>query len=208
MMFYVDLNTWERREMFEFFSSYELPRFNLVFDLDVTKLVHDTKQAHRSFYLSLMHLIVLEMNTIENFQYRIDEQGVLLSPITHVSFTDRMSDEKRFKMVPSEFLNDRDAFISRAKETSRLQGDTFFVPNAEKILTTVYVTSFPWGKFSGFTHATKLGPKDSVPRISWSQFVDIGDKKILSLSIEVHHALVDGYHVGLLLKQIQDALNR
>jgi chloramphenicol O-acetyltransferase type A len=70
------------------------------------------------------------------------------------------------------------------------------------------VTSFPWGKFSGFTHATKLGPKDSVPRVSWSQFVEDGDKKILSLSIEVHHTLVDGYHVGMLLKQIQDVLNR
>ena len=86
--------------------------------------------------------------------------------------------------------------------------DTFFVPNAETMLTTVYVTSFPWWKFSGFTHATKLGPKDSVPRVSWSQFVEDGDKKILSLSIEVHHALVDGYHVGMLLKQIQDVLNR
>ena len=194
--------------MFEFFSSYELPRFNLVFDLDVTKLAYETKQSHRSFYLSLMHIIVLEMNAIENFQYRIDEEGVILSPITHVSFTDKMSDGKRFKMVPSQFLNDRDAFITRAQETSRAQGDTFFVPSAKTILTTVYVTSFPWGKFLGFTHATKLGPKDSVPRISWSQFVDVGHKKMLTISIEVHHALVDGYHVGLLLKQIQDALNR
>ena len=194
--------------MYAFFSSYELPRFNLVFDLDVTKLVYETKQSQQSFYLSLMHIIVLEMNTIENFQYRIDDKGVILSPTTHVSFTDKMIDCKRFKMVPSEFLNDRDAFITRAKETSRLQGDTFFVPNAETMLTTVYVTSFPWGKFSGFTHATKLGPKDSVPRVSWSQFVEDGDKKILSLSIEVHHALVDGYHVGMLLKQIQDVLNR
>ena len=194
--------------MFEFFSSYELPRFNLIFDLDVTKLVNETKQGHQSFYLSLMHLIVIEMNTIENFQYRIDDQGVMRSPITHVSFTDKMSDGKRFKMVPCPLLNERDAFISLAKETSRLQGDTFFVPKAETILSTVYVTSFPWGKFSGFTHATKLGPKDSVPRMSWSQYVDDGHKKILSLSIEVHHALIDGYHVGLLLKQIQDKLNR
>ena len=207
-MKYVDLNTWDRRDMYVFFSSYELPRFNLVFDLDVTKLVYETKQSQQSFYLSLMHIIVLEMNTIENFQYRIDDKGVILSPTTHVSFTDKMSDGKRFKMVPSEFLNDRDAFITRAKETSQRQGDVFFIPSAETMLTTVYVTSFPWGKYTGFTHATKLGPKDSVPRVSWSQFVEDGDKKILSLSIEVHHALVDGYHVGMLLKQIQDVLNR
>lgn len=193
--------------MFEFFSTYELPRFNLVFDLDVTKLVYKAKQSHQSFYLSLMHIIVLEMNSIENFQYRIDDHGVILSPITHVSFTDRMSDGKRFKMVPCPFTNDRDAFINLAKKTSNEQGDIFFVASAEKIVSTVYVTSFPWGKFTAFTHATKLGPKDSVPRISWSQFIDVGDRKILSLSIEVHHALVDGYHVGLLLKQIQHVLN-
>jgi chloramphenicol O-acetyltransferase type A len=207
-MHYINLETWERKAMFDFFSNYDLPRFNLTFDLDVTQFVNLVKQKKQSFYLSFMHLVVLEMNSIANFQYRINDQSVFIHTIDHVSFTDMMTNGKQFKMVTCEFFNDRETFIKSAKKASFKQGDTFFVPTSETILTTVYVTSFPWGKFLGFTHATKLGPKDSVPRVSWSQFVDVGHKKILTISIEVHHALVDGYHVGLLLKQIQDALNR
>lgn len=206
-MHYINIETWERKDMLAFFSTYELPRFNLTFSLDVTLFYQHVKARQQSFYLSLMHCLVSQMNRIENFQYRMDEKGVYLKPIDHVSFTDKMQDGKRFKMVSTPFLEDRDAFIKLAQETSLKQGDIFFNPNAERELSTVYVTSFPWGKFLGFTHATKLGPKDSVPRLSWSQFVVESDKKILTVSIEVHHAFVDGYHVGLWLQYVQQELN-
>jgi chloramphenicol O-acetyltransferase type A len=43
--------------------------------------------------------------------------------------------------------------------------------------------------------------------VSWSQFVEENGKKILNLSVEVHHGLVDGYHLGLLINQLQKTLN-
>jgi chloramphenicol O-acetyltransferase type A len=178
----------------------------MTFDLDVTRLVSLVKQEQTSFYLSLMHHVIMSMNTIENFQYRIDSKGVFLQPIEYVSFTDKR-DEDLFKMVFCPFDDDRVKFIEQAKATSSLQGNTFFVPSSELILNTVYVTSFPWRKFNHFSHATLLGPQDSVPRVSWSRYEEQQGRLLLTLSIEVHHGLVDGVHVAHLLDEIERRIN-
>lgn len=206
MKTYINVQAWRRREAFDFFSTYELPRFNMTFDVDVTALIRKVKAEQTSFYLSFMHLVVSAMNTIENFQYRIDEQGVFLQPIEFVSFTDKREGDL-FKMVFCPFHIDRSFFIQIAKEKSLLQGDTFFVPNSVTTLNTVYVTSFPWRKFNHFNHATLLGPKDSVPRVSWSRYEEKEGRFLLTLSIEVHHGLVDGFHVAKLLDEIERRVN-
>ena len=206
MRHYIDFQTWKRTESFQFFSAYELPRFNMTFDVDVTLLVRRVKAEQTSFYLSFMHLVIVSMNKIENFQYRIDEQGVFLEPIEFVSFTDKREGDL-FKMVFCPFHNDRSSFIQEAKEKSLLQGDTFFVPNSVATLNTVYVTSFPWRKFNHFSHATLLGSKDSVPRVSWSRYEEKDGRFLLTLSIEVHHGLVDGVHVAKLLDEIEHRIN-
>jgi len=49
---YIELNTWKRKDHFSFFSQYEIPRFNMTFDLDVTKLYQWAKNENVSFYLA------------------------------------------------------------------------------------------------------------------------------------------------------------
>jgi chloramphenicol O-acetyltransferase type A len=204
---YIELNTWKRKDHFSFFSQYEIPRFNMTFDLDVTKLYQWAKNENVSFYLALMHHVIQSLNQVENFQYRIDEKGVFLEPIRYVSFTDKRASDDLFKMVFCEVDDDCLTFINHAKKTSEKQGDIFFVPASEAVLNTIYVTSFPWRRFHHFSHATLLGPKDSVPRISWSQFETIEDRKILTLSVEVHHGLVDGVHVAQWLTLLENRFN-
>lgn len=205
---YLDLQTWPRAQHYEFFKSFEIPRFNMTFPLDIDKFYQKTKRLNLKFYFAFMHLIIQEMNRIENFRYRIEDDRVYDAPIEYVSFTDLIEETKLFKMVFTSYHQDPTTFQNQAVKASLLQGHQLIKMETEQVLNTVYITSFPWGQFTHFTHATKLGSQDSVPRISWSQFVEVNGKKTLNLSIEAHHGLVDGYHVGLLLDQLKEKLNQ
>jgi len=207
MKHYVDFTTWSRTPHYLFFQAYELPRFNMTFPIDVSKFYAHTKREHLKFYYAFMHLVLSEMNRIVNFRYRIEGEKVFESSIDHVSFTDMM-ELQLFKMVFADYHPDVHVFQTKAMAASQQQGQQFINLDKENVLNTVYITSFPWASFSQLSHATKLGPKDSVPRISWGKFIDQDGRKILNLSIEVHHGLVDGYHVGLLLDQLSQALNK
>jgi chloramphenicol O-acetyltransferase type A len=57
-------------------------------------------------------------------------------------------------------------------------------------------TVLPWLPFTSITHARRLPAADSVPKVAFGKFERRGDRVDMPVSLEVHHALVDGLHVG------------
>lgn len=204
---WIDFQTWPRYQHYLFFKDYEMPRYNMTFPLDVTNLYQVGKSKGYRFYFSLMHQVILTLNQFENFRYRIENGRVFDAPIDYVSFTDLIEGQNLFKMVFTYVDQDYATFEKIAIQTSKKQGNTIIQMDKESVLNTIYVTSFPWGRFTHFTHATKLGSTDSIPRVSWSQYQEENGKKMLNFSVEVHHGLVDGYHVGQFIHQLQKHLN-
>jgi chloramphenicol O-acetyltransferase type A len=71
----------------------------------------------------------------------------------------------------------------------------------------IYFTTLPWFSFTSFAHARKRGRGDSVPRIAFGKFVKENERTLLPFSVEVHHALMDGLHVGRYVNRLQEALD-
>ena len=208
MKHWIDFTKWPRYQHYLFFKDFEIPRFNMTFTLDITHFYDKCKQKGFRFYFAMIHQVVEALNQIENFRYRIEDGKVFDETITHVSFTDLIADTDLFKMVFVNVDKDLATFQAKAIAASQAQGQQLIKMETEKILNTVYITSFPWASFQHFSHATKLGPTDSVPRISWDRFVDKEGVKTIHISVEAHHGLVDGYHVGLLIQKLQQQLNQ
>jgi chloramphenicol O-acetyltransferase type A len=72
----------------------------------------------------------------------------------------------------------------------------------------LFMSSIPWVSFTSFHHPLKLNPADSVPRFAWGKYRQEGDAIKLPLSVQGHHALMDGLHVGLFYRDFQQLLNQ
>jgi chloramphenicol O-acetyltransferase type A len=70
----------------------------------------------------------------------------------------------------------------------------------------IYHTTLPWISFTSFAHARTKGRGDSIPRIVFGKFINEADRMMMPISIEVHHALMDGLHVGRYLARLEEAL--
>lgn len=66
----VELNTWNRKEHFEFFKQMEEPFFGLTVSIDCTNAYTIARQIGVSFYTFYLHKTLLAVNQIENFKYR------------------------------------------------------------------------------------------------------------------------------------------
>ena len=71
----------------------------------------------------------------------------------------------------------------------------------------IHYSSVPWFKITGLTHARNYKFKDSVPKITFGKFEEINGRKIMKISINGHHGLIDGYHAGKYLETFQELLN-
>ena len=84
----IDINTWERREHFNFFRSMAYPIYNICFDLNVTKAKKYSRNHGMSFNLVMIHISTASLNAIDNFKYRIRGEQVVLHETLTPSYAD------------------------------------------------------------------------------------------------------------------------
>jgi chloramphenicol O-acetyltransferase type A len=67
----------------------------------------------------------------------------------------------------------------------------------------LFMTSIPWFSFTAIRHPMESHPRDSIPRFAWGKFFAQGDSLLMPLSVDAHHGLVDGIHVGKYYTEIE-----
>ena len=197
----VDLESWPRREIFEFFSPISNPFYSVTFRLDVTKLCRYTKERGLSFYHSLIWLCTRALEGVDAFSYAISEGRVVRLSSRRPSFTDLRPGSERFRIVTLPCEGDLAEFCAAAKEKSEKQDG--FIDFAGEGIDMIYFSCLPWVDVTALTNERNLDVDDAVPRIAWGKYVEENGRKTLGLSVEVNHRFIDGLHVGLFAKELE-----
>lgn len=204
-MKYIDMKNWKRKEHFAFFYRMDYPQYNICMDLDVTRFLAFTRDKKLSFYYSMIYAVTDVLNSIENLKYRIRDGKVVLHDKIHPSYTDMDREEKDdlFKMITLDMTDDIFSFERAACEANDTQKLYFDPKNVAGRDDLIYITCIPWISFTHLSHTISLNRNDAVPRISWGKYYEDGDKTLLPFSVQVHHALNDGVHVGKYIEKLQ-----
>jgi chloramphenicol O-acetyltransferase type A len=193
---YLDIETWSRREQFEFFKDYNNPFFNICTNIDVTNLlglIRDTKGS--SFFIAYHFLSIKAANEVEPFRYRLRGDRILVHDRIHAGTTLLLADET-FTFVYFDYTEDFQLFHARAKasiEIAKTGAARLDERAAQDDL--IYHSVIPWVTFTSISHARKGGGLESVPKIAFGKYREDGDRIRIPVSVEVHHALMDGLHV-------------
>ena len=183
----IDLEHWNRKEHFLFFGSMDDPFFGLTTQIDVTSIYKEAKADHASFFLYSLHKIMTAVNEVEEFRYRIIEDGT-------------------FGFGFFEYTPDRQLFLQNAqKEIERVQALTGLCKDRESDRQDlVRFSPVPWIAFTEMKHASSFRTGDSATRISTGKLIEQNGHRMLPISVTAHHGLMDGRHVSILLDRIAD----
>jgi chloramphenicol O-acetyltransferase type A len=203
----LDLDSWARRQLFEFFQRYDQPYFNVCTQLDITRLMELLEsRPHKNVAMTYLYFALRVANEIEPFRYRLKGDQILVHDIIHGGSTVLMPDET-FSFAYFDYNDDFEEFIEGAKKAIEevRNGDGVLRPTPRDNL--IYFTILPWFSFTSFAHARNSERGLSVPRIAFGKFLKEAGRVRLPFSVEVHHALMDGLHVGRYLNRLQEALD-
>ena len=190
----IDMNTWPRREIYDFFSPISNPFYSVTFTLDVTNLCRYVKERGLSFYYGLVYLCTQAVNRVDAFLYTIEDGKVRMYDRRQPSFTDLEKGSEFFRMVYVPCEGSIDDFCRAAREKSESQ-HFFFDPTAETN-DLIYFSCLPWMDVTGLTNERNLDPDDAIPRIAWGKYIDVNGRKQLHISLEINHRFIDGVHLG------------
>jgi len=204
----LNLNTWPRLKQYEFFKQYENPFFNICSTLDVTELVNKVKHNNFSFSTSILYASIYIANQIEEFKYRLKGDGVIICDSVYAGST-ILSKNDTFNFCYFDYFNDFQAFYENAQKQIELsQNRDIEFDGRNNDIDIIHYSVIPWISFTSFSHPRNYRNNDSIPKIVFGKYYEKNGKIKMPISIEVHHALMDGFHLGKYLKRLQTILNK
>lgn len=201
----LDIDQWARRDHFNFFRQFEEPFFGVCVNIDCTAAYRKAKESNTSFFLYYLYQSLAAANGIEPFRYRIKNDEVWIYDRVNASPTINRPDGT-FGFAYMDYYESLEDFIGYAQpEIARVQGSTGLIPaiSGENV---IHYSSLPWINFTQLSHARSFSFKDSCPKISFGKMTEENGRRAMPVSIHVHHALMDGYHVGEFVELFQEKM--
>ncbi|SDD26767.1 chloramphenicol O-acetyltransferase type A [Mucilaginibacter pineti] len=201
----LNLDTWERKEHFNFFKTFEEPYYGVTVNIDCTAAYNFTKTNGHSFFLYYMHKSLAAAQAIEQFKYRIEGDEVFVhDQIDAGSTIGRSNGTFGFGHI-IYYPTFKEFETEAKKEIADVQSRTDLIrTDVDNI---IRFSALPWINFTSISHARAFAFPDSCPKISFGKMTDVDGKKSMPVSIHVHHALVDGLHVGQFIDRFQQLMN-
>jgi chloramphenicol O-acetyltransferase type A len=202
----VDLATWPRADQFRFFRSYERPHYAVTSRVDVTHVLQRRREAGVSPYRACLYGIGAGIHAVPELCMRFRGEEVTQYDRIDLSMTVPLADGNfRYAYVP--FDPEFAIFDARAAAIiSEVAADGTLNANTGQRDDLVYLSCLPWLDFTSINNALPHA-RDCIPRVSWGKFVEAGGRWSTAMTIEVHHALVDGRQVGDYFGAVQAALD-
>jgi len=212
---FLDIASWPRRAQFEFFRGYELPRFGLTAEVDVTIVRRACRAGDVPFSLACWYAVTRAINTIEALRLRIRGDRIWVHDRVRVGTTVDTGPET----FDFAYLPDADDFPSFLAGARTVIADTRAQPSPDAMADrpeddgVVHGTILPWVRFTHIEHASRIGKDESVPRVALGRAVNDGGPESdgpvrMPVAISAHHALVDGVHLGRFYERLQALLAR
>ena len=201
----VDLRTWDRADQFRFFRTFDRPHYATTVRMDVTKLMTKRKSLGLSPFRHAIWAIGAGLHAVPELCMRFKDDTVtrfdrlLLSPTIPL-------DNGDFRYTYMAWNPDRARFDSHASEKmAEVRAGVPLNANDGTIEDVAYLSCLPWLNYTALDNALPHA-NDCIPRVSWGKIVPKADGFDMAMSLQVHHALVDGLQVARFFEATETAM--
>ncbi|MDH6305904.1 chloramphenicol O-acetyltransferase type A [Parabacteroides sp. PF5-5] len=205
----IDINTWKRREHYQFFKDYQEPFWSITANVDCSKAYQYAKENNLSFFLYYMYRSLMTVNSIEEFRYRIEDNNVVCYNKIHGSTTALNAiDMFAFAFLPyADTFEDFYAYAQKEIEKIKSINNMNIDENGSRP-DVIHYSTIPWVSFTALTNERNYAIADSIPKITFGKYTKEGNKMLLPVALNVHHGLMDGFHAGQYFELFQELLNK
>ena len=204
----IDIENWNRKQQYFFFKDFDDPYFNICTEIDVTRLKTYVRDEDKPFFLSLLFYLHDSANEVMEFRLRLVEDEVFEVEKAGIGTTVLLDDDT-FAFCYFDRQESLADFIEHGKKRMEQVRKNTIMDEAEGRLDIFHSTSLPWTSFTSIKHArNKAGETAGIPKFVIGKYFRKNDRWMMPISVEVHHALMDGIHLARFLNKLQEKLDK
>lgn len=205
----INIDTWKRKEHFAHYMQAVPCTYSVTVNIDITLLKNATRASELKIYPILLYLLTKTVNRHETFRTSLNDDGkVGIWDALHPSYTIFNKDTELFCNIWTPFDANIHTFYQQCVTDMELhiQSVSLF-PQMDTPPNTFPVSSLPWLSFSGFNLNLTPSTPYLLPIFTFGKFMKQHNSMVMPLSIQVHHAVCDGFHIAKFLADLQEAAN-
>lgn len=203
----IDLDKWNRGKLFQSYIDNMRIVMSLTVDIDVTKLIRFSKCHDLKFYPVMIWVVSKVVNEHDEFKYSWDNEGKLIKwDYISPSYTEFHKEDENFTKIVTDFSDNIFQFHEQFMlDREKYKMERGFVRNQP--LNFFDVSCLPWIKYSHFdVHVFDEG-KFLAPVVTWGKYELDQDRCIMPLTMNIHHAVADGFHLSRFFIEVQELIN-
>ena len=203
----LDLAAWPRREHFFHYRNDVPCGFSLTRPLDVTERYARAKAGGRRFAPMIFWAVAAVCN--RHAECRMALRGGAPGVYDRVDpvYTVFHAQTETFSTIWTEYDEDPDRFAARCRADAQAYGENLaFAAKPDCPENAVNVSMLPWANFTSFQ--LNLPPGDYLlPIFTFGRAERGADGRVrLPVSVQAHHAAMDGFHVCRVLDELEALL--
>lgn len=197
----IDRATYARNEHYEHFLKLR-STYSATVSIDITVLRAAARERDIRIYPAQIWMLTTAANRVPEFRMSRDGAGNLgiwdrLEPL----YTAMRDTSKPFSGLWTPYDPDFGAFYRQCIADIEIYANGSFMPQGNEPPNALNISSIPWVGFTGFN--LNLMTDYLLPILTIGRHAEQDGVTLMPLSIQVHHAVCDGYHLGQYVEQVQ-----
>lgn len=190
----IDMNSYPRKEQFNYFRHMAYPYVGITANIDITSLNNIIKANNLPFFLTILYIAGNAANAIPEFRRRINGDSIIEYSQCNTSHTVALENESYCYCELNTCMDYR-MFLDYAKEKQRLDKTKGEISNESDSDSLLFVSCIPWISYTGLVQPVPY-PADSNPRITFGRYFEQNDRILMPTTLLLNHALADGIHLS------------
>lgn len=202
----IDVEHWSRRPYFEHYLNQVRCTFSMTANIDVTGLLETIRGKGIKLYPTFIFMIIKVVNAHVEFRTSLNEENEVgywncMTP----SFTIFHKDDQTFSSIWTEFSDEFRIFYENYQQDMEQYGNIKgFLTKDNVPRNSISISSIPWVQFTGFNLNIMNDAKYLLPIVTGGKYFNQEGRTLLPISLQVHHAVCDGYHASLFINELQE----
>lgn len=208
----IDINTWERKENYEFFLGFQNPTISITSEVECAGAKARAKAAGESFFLHYLYAVLRAVNEIPEFRFRIDAEDRVVY-FDHVDMLTpiKVKENGRFFTIRLPWNTDFQTFYTTAKAIINdidPNGNPYDMEKVggKDLLDVILLSATPDLYFTSLTCTQEHRHGSNYPLMNAGKAILKEGKLVMPIAMTIHHGFIDGHHLSLFYKKVEEFL--
>lgn len=200
----VNIEKWNRKEHFDAYRDAIKCGFSLTVKLDISAVIPFVKEQGFKFYPVMIYLLSKAVNQHPEFKMAMKDGDLIIWDSVNPVYTVLHQDTETFSALSVPYSDSFQDFIASYNAVlQRNENNRSFLP--EKAPKNHFnISALPWIHFESFNLNIADFTDYFAPSFTFGKYQTEGNKILMPLAIQVHHAVCDGLHVAKLINTLQE----